>query len=138
MTQLLQQAEITIDRIEALAKQAFIDTGRDEDGDLFLLEDGVRTFVRVDTERNMITFFSVWPLRASISIEAKHELANKLNDDLIMVRFYVPRPHMLWCDFQFFYAGGVSAFQIINTYKRFSSICESVGSEENRGIVGRD
>lgn len=138
MSQMLREDEVSLERIEMLAKQAFITTDHDSDGDLIFGDDGVKTFVTVDKDRKMITFFMVWPLNSSFGIEEKLEYVNQLSNDTILVRFAVPKPGMLWCDYQFLYEGGISPVNIIRTYRRFLSICKAVAAKENKGIIGLD
>jgi len=138
MSEMLRDDEVTVDRIEALAKQAFISADRDKDDDLVLRDGGLNTFVKVDTDRKMITFFTIWPLRSRFSLDDKLQYVNGLNDSMILVRFAVPKPDMLWCDYQFLYEGGITPFNIINAYKRFVSVCRGAVAEDDKDMVGRD
>lgn len=138
MSEMLRDDEVSVDRIEALAKQAFISADRDKDGDLVLREGGVNTYVKVDADRKMITFFTIWGLRSRFSLEEKLQYVNGLNDGKILVRFTVSKPDMLWCDYQFLYEGGITPFNIINTFKRFVSVCRGAVAEDEKGMVGRD
>jgi hypothetical protein len=138
MSEMLRDDEVTVNRIEALAKQAFMSTDRDKDGDLYLREGGMRTFVKVDTARKMITFFTAWGLRSRFSMEEKLQFANGQNDDKILVRFTVPQPDTLWCDYALLYEGGITPFNIINTYKRFVAVCRGVVDQDEKGLLGDD
>lgn len=138
MSEMLRDDEVTVDRIEALAKQAFMSVDRDSDNDLVLREGGLNTLVRVDTDRKMITFFTVWKLRSQAGMDEKLEFVNSLNDSKILVRFTVPRPDVLWCDYQFLYEGGITPFCIINTYRRFVSVCRGAVTEDEKDLIGDD
>lgn len=135
MSEMLKDDEVSVERIEALAKQAFIRTDRDKDGDLVLREDGVNTFVQVETDRKMITFFALWSFPSRFNIEEKLQYVNRLNNGKILVRFSVMKQDTLYCDYQFLYEGGINPFNIINTYKRFASVCRGAVRDVENGIA---
>jgi len=138
MSDLLRDDQISIDCIESLAKQAFISSDRDDDGDLFLREGGIKTYVRVDNDRKLITFFTVWGFKSRFTLQEKLEFVNSLNDGKILVRFVVARPDTFWCDYMLLYEGGITPFNIINTYKRFVSICKGALDKDERNMIGND
>lgn len=124
MSEILSEHEVSLEKLESLFKAAFLRTERDSDGDLVIRdESGVKTFVKIDKEKKLISFFSIWGLSDQIAESAKLKFVNELNDGLILVRFSLPRPTMLWCDYQFFYEGGIIPYQMIHTYRRFVSVC---------------
>jgi hypothetical protein len=138
MTAVLTDREVDVEHIEQLFKAAFLRAERDKDGDLVVREDGVNTFIRVDAEKKMITFFSMWGLRTRFSEADKLRFANKLNDELILVRFVVPRPNVLWCDYQFLFEGGITPFQLVNSYKRFVGVCRGAAQRDTADMIGTD
>lgn len=135
MNGLLQDHEITLERIESLFKAAFLRTEYDKDGDLVIRDQGINTFVKIDSQRKMITFFSLWGLKERSPEIEKLKFANRLNDNLILVRFTVARPTTLWCDYAFMYEGGITSFQLINTYKRFMSVCQGASRQDTAGVM---
>lgn len=138
MSTMLSDREVDLEHIEELFKAAFLRAERDKDGDLVVRDDGVNTFVKVDAEKKMITFFSMWGLRKRFSETDKLRFANKLNDELILVRFVVPRPNVLWCDYQFLFEGGITPFQLVNSYKRFVSVCRGAAQRDTADMIGTD
>ncbi len=139
MSEILSEQEINIDCLEGLFKAAFFRAERDKDGDLVIRdEQGVNTFVKVDADKKMITFYSLWGLKSRFTEAAKLKFANELNDGLILVRFGVPHPNILWCDYQFLYEGGIAPFHIINTYRRFVNVCKGAVQRDKDDIIGRD
>jgi hypothetical protein len=138
MSDVLRDDEVTLNRIEALAKQALMSTDRQQDGELVLREGGMRVFVNVDTDRKIMTFFAAWSLRSRFSMEEKLQFANGQNTDKILVRFTVPQPDTFWCDYALLYEGGITPFSIINTYKRFVAVCRSVVDQDEKGLLGDD
>jgi hypothetical protein len=139
VSEILTEQEINIDRLEGLFKAAFFRAERDKDGDLVIRdEQGVNTFVKVDADKKMITFYSLWGLKSRFPEAAKLKFANELNDGLILVRFGVPHPNILWCDYQFLYEGGIAPFHIINTYRRFVNVCKGAVQRDKDDMIGRD
>lgn len=134
-SKILKDNEVTVDAIEAVFTAAAIETDRDDDGDLVLLNNGIPTFVGIDAERKLLSFYVIWGLKARLSAEEKRAFANKLNDSLILVRFAVTGKD-LWFDYNFLYEGGLSTFTLVNTYKQFASICEEVLAE-NSDVFGK-
>jgi hypothetical protein len=135
MSDLLSDVDITLASIEGLFKSAFFRTDHDKDGDLVVRDEGVNTFVKVNAERKTITLFSLWGLKEAAPEVDKLKFANKLNDSMVLVRFAVSNPTTLWCDYQFMYEGGIAPFQLINTYKRFVSVCRGAQREDEAGVL---
>ena len=138
MADMLKDNEVSVERIEALAKQAFISTERDKDGDLMLLEGGVRTFVQVDQERKLITFYTLWGMSSRFSLEERLAFVNELNNGKILVRFSIANSDTFWCDYQVLYEGGIIPFNILHSYKRFVNICRAVVADDETGLIGDD
>ncbi|HPP51780.1 MAG TPA: YbjN domain-containing protein [Thermoguttaceae bacterium] len=139
MYEALSEDQVSVDVLERVFQAAFLRTERDTDGDLLVRdESGINTFVRVDSERKIVTFFSLWGLKEEFPEGEKLRLANELNYQLVVVRFTVRSPRVLWCDHQFLYAGGMSPITIIAAYRRFVSVCREVPRRDMLGIVGTD
>ena len=62
--EVIDEEEINLRTIKTFFDSAFIKSEFDEDGDLKIEDDGLKTFIVVDEEKKMITYFSIWPLRA--------------------------------------------------------------------------
>ena len=122
--EVLADSEVSLDTLEQLFKRAFFNTSRDSDGDLVVQGDGPRVIVLLDDEKQMVKFLAMYGLKDNAPLQLKHTLVNKMNDDVIFVRFSVPeqRSDMLVADYYLPYEGGISAFQIINAMRLFSRV----------------
>lgn len=120
--QLIPDSEISITRLKSLFAAAMLNPEIDEDNDIKIKEEGVVTFVRLDTEREIISYFSMWGLKDSASELERLRLVNRLNDDLIYVRFCMPKPTRLWCDYQVCYSGGITDYTVVNNYREFKKV----------------
>jgi hypothetical protein len=135
----LAEQDTTLNQIKAFMDQAAFKTEIDEDGDLKITDDGLKSFFRVDAERKIITIFAVYRLKASATELQKLQLINRLNDKVIVVRFCMPDATTLWCDYQFSFDGGVTPFYILNTYRQFARITRmSVATHDTEDVVGSD
>lgn len=136
---LLTEDEVTIPRIKAYFDAAFFKTTVDSDGDLKIEDGGMKTFVRVDPEKKLISMFSLWGLKSTASEIDKLRFINQLNDDLIVVRFCMPRSSLLWCDYQVKYERGITPFSIVNNYRLFAKVVKgAVTRDDADGIIGSD
>lgn len=136
MSELIQDHEINLNRLESIFKAAFLRTERDKDGDLIVNEGGTKVFVKVDSDRKIITFFAIWQLKENAPEIEKLRLASRLNDKRILARFSVPNPRLLWCDYCFLYEEGVTPYFVINTYKRFVSIFNAAPELDTADVIG--
>ncbi len=135
MSDFLSESEVTKESVEGLFKAGFFAISRDKDDDLVIRDEGINTFIRVEPERKMITFFTLWGLKERVSEVDKLRFVNELNDKLVLARFSMPRPTVLWCDYQFYYEGGIRPFQIVTHLKRFVSVCKSAALRDTKDII---
>ena len=140
MLDVLQENEVTVDRLENLFKSAFMPCARTADGDLRIDDDdGVRTWIRVDADRKAVTMISVWAIKQSVPLEKKLTWINQLNCKLILVRFCVPQPDSLYCDYQLRYQGGLTPVQLVSSVRAFARVCRDAASRyDPDNIIGRD
>jgi hypothetical protein len=134
VSEVVSEQEVNLDKLEGLFKGAFLRTEREKDELVIRDESGVKTFVKIDEGKKMITFYSVWRLKEQFPEAAHLKFANGLNNGLILVRFSVPIPNILWCDYQFFYEGGIMPYQIVHNYKRFVSVCIGAVQSDTSGM----
>jgi hypothetical protein len=131
--------DVSLESIKSFFDAAFMKADFDEDGDLKIEDGSFKTYVRVDEEKKLITFFAAWALRASVSELKKLQFVNTLNDDLIFVRFVMTRPTVLWCDYQFLYEGGITPYAIVNNYRLFALVTKgAVATKDPEDIIGSD
>jgi len=136
--EIIPEDEIAAPKLMALFKGAFIDCNIDEDGDVRIDEDGIKTFLRVSPKKKVITYFSLWDLKENASELDKLRLVNKLNDELLLVRFCMPDSDTLWCDYQLRYEKGVYAFQVITTYRLFHKVVQGAAEADmdEKDLIG--
>lgn len=126
---MLKMDDVNLTSLLAIFQAAGLPAEIDDDGDIDITRDGIRTFVRLDEDRKIMSLFSIWQLADDASLEDRVELANSLNEGIVMVRFCIRADGALWCDYQLVYEGGLTAEFIIHTYRLFVQVCETVGDE---------
>ncbi|HCU37631.1 MAG TPA: hypothetical protein DGT21_20010 [Armatimonadetes bacterium] len=129
MSVVLGANDISIESLLALFQAAGLSAVVDDDGDIDITRDGIRTFVRLDDDRKIMSLFSIWQLADDASLEDRVELANSLNVNIVLVRFCIRADGALWCDHQLVYGGGLTPESILRTYALFVEVCEAVGDE---------
>lgn len=133
------EKDVTLKKLKTIFTTAFFKAEFDEDGDLKLEDSGMKIFVKMDTEKKLITFFTAVPLKQSVTEIKKLQLVNRLNNDLIFVRFCMPRPNTLWCDYDLSYEGGITPFAIINTYRLFAKVVGgAILTQDPEDIIGAE
>ena len=135
----MPEADVSLKKVQEIFDAAYLKTEIDKEGDLKIDDDGVKTFVRVDPARKLITFFTAWGFKASSPEVKKLQLLNTLNNEVIFVRFSMPQPATLWCDYQFLYDGGMTPHTLISNYKQFVRVASSaVSSKDPDNLIGSD
>ncbi|MBU1236385.1 MAG: YbjN domain-containing protein [Gammaproteobacteria bacterium] len=135
---LLAEEDVTLAKIKTFFDAAFLKTEMDENK-LKITDGGFKAFIKIDEKKKLITYFSGWKMKESVSETKKLQLVNKLNDDLIVVRFSMPRPTVLWCDYQVLYEGGVTPYSIVNNYRIFAKVTRGAASTRDPDdIIGSD
>ena len=137
--QVLSEEEVTTERVVELFQSALMNVTVDSDGDVVIADGGMRTFIRVDTSRKLISYFSIWPLRSSASEIDRLRLINRLNDQLIVVRFSVTQNDHLWCDYQMSFENGLTSYSIVNAYRLYARVVKgAVSTQDPDDLIGRD
>lgn len=120
--EILAEDEVTTSNLAQMFKRAFLKTDLDKDGDLRVHTDGPRVVVTVDQDKKLLKFMAVYGVKESARLELKHAFANKMNDEIIFVRFSVPRtrPDMLVADYFLPFEEGIPTFQIVSALRLFA------------------
>ena len=137
METLISDSDLTVQKLEAVFKAAFMSCSIDSDGDLRIEDRGIKVFLRVNTEKKRLIYTSLWGLKTGAFTESKKlSFLNKLNNEYVLVRFSMPRPDTLLCDYLMLYEGGVSPFQLVNTYRLFAGVCKAIPSDDADNLLG--
>lgn len=140
LDEVVPEGRLTIELIKHHLDQAAYKTEVDDDGDLKVTDDrGFIAFFRLDPERRIVTLFAIYPFKRSAPELAKLRLVNQLNDKVIFVRFSMPEPGTLWCDYQFTYENGLTPRYILQCYRLFARVAPAaVGMHDQEDLIGRE
>ena len=109
----------------------------DRDGDLLVESTTAFTNVLVDPDHQHLRFVSGFSLNEFADEDLKLSIANRLNDEFVLVRFYIADPTTLLADYTIPYDGGLSALRIVELFDRFAEIVIAAfaGTEDLRLIA---
>lgn len=120
--ELLGENELSLSRIARILEDAYMEVDKSDEGRLWVDAGDCRVIVFFEEEKKLVTFASIWGLKPTTELR-RFELVNKLNDEMILVRFSAKRETVLWCDQQFSVKGGITPKWLILTLKRFAEVC---------------
>lgn len=133
---LIPAEDISTARLAEIFQAAFISAKVDQDGDLEVRENDITLYAKVDPDKQLISWFALWKLKEDESELKKLQMANRMNDKLIFARFSVPDATTLWCDHHQLFAGGVSAYALVQNYRLTSKVCRgAVASMDDDDLV---
>ncbi len=140
MSELLAMQDVSKERLIQLLKAAYLPVETDKDGDIVIRDSGVNTFILIDSDKKLLNFISIWGFKPRSNETARLKFANKLNDDLILVRFCVTNTSSpkLYCDYQLSYQDGIAPHQIIQTYRTFQRVCAGAGRQDVDNLLDSD
>ncbi len=122
--EVLAEDEVTTSNLAQVFKRAFFKTSIDNDGDLIVQTDGPRVIVTLNQDNKLIKFMTIYGVKESARLDLKHNFTNRMNDEIIVVRFSVPktRPDMLIADYYLPFEEGIPAFQIVSALRLFARV----------------
>lgn len=130
--------DMTLEELQRVFQEAYIDAEIDEDGDLQLTEsDGLMLWVQLDDERRLLNFFTVGVLRADVTQEQKLVFLNELNRSIIGATFYLARDDFMIADSYLSYEGGMSSDRVMSSYHWFRDAVVTAIRRDERGILGQ-
>ncbi|MBI4027159.1 MAG: YbjN domain-containing protein [Verrucomicrobia bacterium] len=111
----------------------------DKDAAFVISDDGIDTYVQIDTDNRLLTYYSVWRLKKDAPELRTLQYVNRLNDQSLLVRFCIPQPNTLWCDYQFKVADGAAAAHLLDNYRTYVAVVrDAVGAQDAEGLVSEE
>lgn len=132
----LAPSDVSGARLVQLLAGAGLPAQLDPDGDV-RIEDhsGLRLFLTVDTQRHILTCFTVLGVREDADETTRLRYVNALNTGRLLVRFSQDAPDSLFCDVQVPYAQGISVAQVLEYLRLVSAVVRSVAVEDSAGLL---
>jgi len=120
---ILPEAGVTPARLQRFFKSAFMKAEVDDDGDVKVKSDvGITVWISIEAERKLLKYVATYGFKEDATEVDRLQLVNTLNDNVILVRFSVPRDDVLMADYYLYYEEGIVPYQIVNTLRHFANI----------------
>lgn len=120
--EILNEGDVSISRLDEIFKRAFFKTAIDSDGDLIVQTEGPRVWVTLNPNHRLVKFMAIYGVKEAAPVESKHALANKMNDEIIFVRFSIPQADVLMADYYLPYEEAIPVFQIVAALRLFARV----------------
>ena len=133
----LDAAGITVAAMQSIFDKLGYKSSYDDDGHLFIESDIASVNILVEPKGQWLRFVSGIGLNEFADAELKLALVNRLNDEVQLVRFFIPNPVTLRADYTLTYDAGLTVERIVSTLEKFADIVLAVfaGCEELQQIA---
>lgn len=130
--------DLTMDRIYDVFQNAMLQCEKEESR-ITIDQDGMKVLVAVDADKKVVSYVALWSLKEKAPMFNKLRMANKMNDETLMVRFAVSDSTTLWCDFQVPFDRSVLPSDLVHWYRKFSEIVRwAVANKDPEDLIGTD
>jgi hypothetical protein len=120
---ILSEDGVTPARLQRFFKAAFLKAEIDEDEDVKVRTDaGITVWISIEAERKLLKYVATYGFKEDVTEVDRLQLVNTLNDNVILVRFSVPREDVLMADYYLYYEEGIVPYQIVNSLRHFANI----------------
>lgn len=134
MIDLISEDNITVQTLREVFEAALFDTHLDSDGDL-VVKDGYKIIVTPHGSR-FIRFLTMFRLKEDCGRDSRLELANRINDSLILVRASVNADRILILDYYLpVMGGGISRKGLVMSFRAFSGLVADIGQFDLNDII---
>ena len=114
-SQMIAPTDVSIQKIKQVFDGAFMDTQITDDGKLAVTKDGIKLFVSVDSNKQLITYLLLFGSKPGASMADKLELVNEINTSLVFLRAYAFDVGIA-IDYALPYDGGLPPQQVYSAY----------------------
>jgi hypothetical protein len=137
MQNIVPAADVTIENLQELLSSSYVTNEIDADGRILATTDsGLKVFLTLNEQNKLIKFALGFRIKEDASEEQKLELANRINDKIILVRYAIPAPEVLVADYFLPYGQGIIPTQVINSLKLLDKVClAGIREHDTDGIV---
>ena len=126
---------VSKDMLKTLFTDAYMDTSLDNDGDI-VVKDTYRSWVMPNTDGTWIRLYSLFKSNPAASAEDKLAFANRLNDELIILRAWVTDAGGFGFEWYIPVEGGITKKAIVFAVKRFHHLLESAVAKDDKNVMG--
>ncbi|MBU9437961.1 YbjN domain-containing protein [Burkholderia multivorans] len=127
MTKIFAESAVSVEALDAhLRDSGVVPYNVQPDYIQLRTEQGIAFTISIIADRKFIRFSTYLPLNPHASIDQKHELARRLNEDVFLPVFTIDRDGDLIAAYSLPYTGGMVAGTFVSIVNRFASLLEFV------------
>ncbi|MHA6897231.1 YbjN domain-containing protein [Ralstonia pseudosolanacearum] len=127
MTKIFEESAVSVEALDAhLRDSGVVPYNVQPDHIRLRTEQGLAFTISIIADRKFIRFSTYLPLNRHASIDQKHELARRLNEDVFLPVFTIDRDGDLIVAYSLPYTGGMVAGTFVSIVNRFASLLEFV------------
>ncbi|MDZ7373791.1 MAG: YbjN domain-containing protein [candidate division KSB1 bacterium] len=121
---------VTAKELADLLQQEEYSAQVDEDGEVRVtMGEGTFVYIAIDTVRRLLKFYTLFRFRPNAPLASKLTLVNRMNDEVIFVRFSMAATDILFTDYFLSYDGGLLWHQFLRSLAWFSRVAVSAVAE---------
>jgi Putative bacterial sensory transduction regulator len=129
VAELISKEELTGQKLMEIFEAAYMDPHIDADGDVTVVLDGIKILVTADAPRSVLRLVALFGVKPGVNRYQMLELANRINDRLIMLRASyptaLPMPSLM-LDHYLVTEAGLSGLEIVDETRRFRTVVASI------------
>lgn len=136
--EVITREELTIPKLHEVYKQAFMESEIGADGDIKLMLDGIKVFVKIEAEKKILRYYALFGTKPGTTRMQVLELSNRINDGLVMLRASCPAAFpnpALWLDHDLDIESGMTAEDIVSETRRFRTVISSIPAQDTDHIL---
>lgn len=129
VAELISKEDLTGRTLMEVFGAASMDPHIDADDDVTLVLDGIKILISADSRRSVLRLVALFGVKPGVSRQQVLELANRINDGLIMLRASYPSAlplPSLMIDHYLVTEAGLSGLEIIDETRRFRTVVASI------------
>ncbi len=122
---LIKSDEFSSQVLYGIYRDAYMEPSVDDDGDVLLRVEGLRISATSMPDRHFLVLRTGFGLKPTAEREQCLELANRLNDNMVLIRCSVPTPaptQILFVDHFTMTVGGITGEEVVAVTRRFCCV----------------
>lgn len=135
----ISEQEMSVETLERLFRSAYFKAAAEGDNRLIVQVSADRSVrIQIDRQHKLLFFFKVFGFKGGAQESRRLDLANRINNSVILVRASVPDDHddSLVLDYYLSYQDAVLAPQVVNAAREFSDVAvKAVSQFDSEDIV---
>lgn len=134
--ELLTPDTVTIEKVCDAYEQAYLDVTFDDERQFIRIKEEVIARAHLSEAKDRLQLVALYGVRDDASRAERLELANRVNENYVLVRAGVDDDGDLWFDYAIYLKGGVTTKALVQATRAFLSIVpKAVGECDEDGIV---